>query len=148
MSATGSSQTAMENFSEAGTGQEGEKKQVSSSQNSHCCIWSPKNLNSSISECPLSDISANITLAECGYQILVTKICNAGMISYIVTNFISNICALNSKHLLYNKSPSAGQTTKLHNFISLVQAFFLALKNSFNVSAYQRTYTQIPTYLQ
>ncbi len=37
-----------------------------------------------------------IVPAECGYQLLVTKIRNAGRISYILTNFIPNISALNS----------------------------------------------------
>ncbi len=41
---------------------------------------------------------------ECGYQIVVTKICNEGRISYIeqsFSNFIPNISALNSKHFTY-----------------------------------------------
>ncbi len=42
-----------------------------------------------------------ILAAKCGYQILVTKICNGGRISYILTNFIPNITALNSKHFTY-----------------------------------------------
>ncbi len=49
----------------------------------------------------ISDISADviwIISAECGYQILVTKIGNGGRISNILTNFIFNISALNSKH--------------------------------------------------
>ncbi len=45
---------------------------------------------------PISDISS-----ECGYQILVTKIWNGGKISSILTNFIPNIRALNSKHFTY-----------------------------------------------
>ncbi len=31
--------------------------------------------------------------AECGYQILVTKICNGGRISYNLTDFFSKISA-------------------------------------------------------
>ncbi len=38
-----------------------------------------------------------IISVECGYQIHMTKICNGGRISYILTNFILNISALNSK---------------------------------------------------
>ncbi len=34
--------------------------------------------------------------AECGYQILVTKICNGGKISYILRNFIPNISVWSS----------------------------------------------------
>ncbi len=41
-----------------------------------------------------------MTPAECGYQILVTQICEGGMVSYILTNFIPNLSALNSKPLL------------------------------------------------
>ncbi len=33
-------------------------------------------------------------------KILVTKTCNGGRISQVLTNFIQNISALNSKHLL------------------------------------------------
>ncbi len=95
-----------------------------------------------------TDISANIYVisAGCVYQKLVTKICNEVRISYILTNFISNICALNSKHFTYllltNGPPSAGQTMKLHHLKSQVQAFYPALKNSFNIGAYWRTYTR------
>ncbi len=32
-----------------------------------------------------------IILAECGYQILVTKICNGGRICFILTSLIPNI---------------------------------------------------------
>ncbi len=39
-----------------------------------------------------------IIMVERGYKILVTKICNRGRISYISTNFIPNISALNRKH--------------------------------------------------
>ncbi len=50
---------------------------------------------------PISDISADnvcvcIISAECDYQILVTKKCNGGRISYILTKFIPNISALNT----------------------------------------------------
>ncbi len=41
--------------------------------------------------------------ARCGSQILVTNICDGGRISYILTNLIPNISALNSKHLLVIK---------------------------------------------
>ncbi len=45
-----------------------------------------------------------------------------------LTNFIPNISALNSKHFSYyqlnNGPPSTGQTTWLHHFKLLVQAFF------------------------
>ncbi len=55
-----------------------------------------------------------IMTAELGFQILVTKICNGGRISYILTNFISNVSPNKSKHfthqLLNNLLPSAGQT--------------------------------------
>ncbi len=39
----------------------------------------------------------SIILVECGNQILVTKICNTGRISYIWTNFIQNSSAQNHK---------------------------------------------------
>ncbi len=62
---------------------------------------------------------------------------------YILTNFIPNISEQNSKEFTYellnNGTPSAGQTMYLHHTKSLVQAFFLALKNNFNIGAYQRT---------
>ncbi len=53
---------------------------------------------------PISNISANsmykyIISNEFGYQILVTKACNEGRISYILTNFILIISALNSRNL-------------------------------------------------
>ncbi len=38
---------------------------------------------------------------ECGYQILVTKTCNGGRISYILTKFIPNISALNTSLIRY-----------------------------------------------
>ncbi len=44
---------------------------------------------------------SKIISAECGYQILVTKICNEGRISYILTNFIPNISAMNIRHFTY-----------------------------------------------
>ncbi len=44
----------------------------------------------------IADILADMISAKCGYQILVTKICDGGRISYIITNFIPNISALNS----------------------------------------------------
>ncbi len=47
-----------------------------------------------IKKIPITDILAN----ECGYQIVVTKICYEGRISLILTNFIPNISALNSEH--------------------------------------------------
>ncbi len=52
------------------------------------------------------DISADILyiciiLPECGYQMLVTKMCNGGWISYILKSFISDISALNSKYFTY-----------------------------------------------
>ncbi len=43
-----------------------------------------------------------VILAECGYEILVRKICIGGRISYILTNFIQNITVPNNKHLTYN----------------------------------------------
>ncbi len=43
-------------------------------------------------------IDQHIISAECGYQILLTKICDGGGISYILKNFIPNISALNRKH--------------------------------------------------
>ncbi len=46
------------------------------------------------------------TLSECGYQMLVAKICNGGRISYI-----PNISALQSKHFIYKL---------LHNELSFV----------------------------
>ncbi len=62
--------------------------------------------------------------AECGYQILETKICNGGRISHILTN----ISALNSKHFTYSllnkRQPSAGQTMQLLDFKSVVKALF------------------------
>ncbi len=42
-----------------------------------------------------------IIMDECGHQILVTKICNRGRICEILTNFIPNMSALNSKHLIH-----------------------------------------------
>ncbi len=63
------------------------------------------------------------------------------------TNFIPNISVLTSKHFTYyqinNGLPSAGQTMWLHHFKSLVQAFFPALNNSFNIGTYWRTYVLI-----
>ncbi len=52
----------------------------------------------------ISVISADILYAvsaECDYQRLVTKIWNGGRMSCILTNFIPNIGALNSKHFTY-----------------------------------------------
>ncbi len=40
-----------------------------------------------------------IILAKCVKQILVTKTSNGDMISYMLTNFIPSISALNSTHL-------------------------------------------------
>ncbi len=86
-------------------------------------------------------------LTECGYEILVTKLCNGGRKSYIWTNFIPNISAMNSKQftfwLLNNEPPSAGQTLKLNNVKSLVSVFFPAFRESFNISSYHRTYKDI-----
>ncbi len=50
---------------------------------------------------PLSNISADIVyiyimVAKSGYQILVTKVCNEGRISYIL--LFLNVSAVNSKH--------------------------------------------------
>ncbi len=55
-----------------------------------------------------ADIINSIMSAECGYQVLVTKICRGGRNSYILTNFIPNFSALNSKHfmcLLFDEEP-------------------------------------------
>ncbi len=57
----------------------------------------------------------------------------------LLTNFLPIISALNSKRFTYkfflnNGPPSAGQTTKIHQFKSLVQAFFPAFKNSFSMT--------------
>ncbi len=38
---------------------------------------------------------------ECGYQVLVTKTCYGGRISYVLTNIILNFSALRSKHFTY-----------------------------------------------
>ncbi len=58
-------------------------------------------------------------LGECGYQILVTKVCNGGWISY---QFVSKHqwTEENKLHFLViknkkNKPPSAGQTMKLYH---------------------------------
>ncbi len=82
--------------------------------------------------------------AYCGYQILVTKLCNGGRISYILTNFIPNISALNSKRfthkLLNNGLPSAGQTTYntvLNHSSKSPSKFFSALKNGFNIDHFR-----------
>ncbi len=69
-----------------------------------------------------------------------------------LTNFISNIGALNSQCFIYyplnNGPPSAGQTTRSHSFKFLVEALFQALKRSFNIVIYGRTYWPILKYLQ
>ncbi len=55
-----------------------------------------------------------IIATECGYQILMTKICNGGRVSYILTNLVLDINAVNGKHLTYklsnNRPPSVVQT--------------------------------------
>ncbi len=49
----------------------------------------------------ISDASADIIISvECGYQILVRKICKRGRISYNL-NLFPNIIALNRKHFTY-----------------------------------------------
>ncbi len=40
----------------------------------------------------------NCDIRYIGYQTLLPKICNGGRTAYILTNFIPNISALNSKH--------------------------------------------------
>ncbi len=55
--------------------------------------------------------------AECGYQILVTKILyvmEAGYLTFL-RNFMPNISALSSKHCTYYVINN-GQTTELHCF--------------------------------
>ncbi len=47
--------------------------------------------------------------------------------------------------LLYSGPRSAGQTMWQNHFKSIVQAFFQVFKNSFNISAFRRTYTTILT---
>ncbi len=49
----------------------------------------------------ISQYYLEIILVECVYQTPVTIICNGGKISYILTNFILNTSALNSKHFTY-----------------------------------------------
>ncbi len=89
------------------------------------------------------------THTQCGYQICVTKIyvIEAGYLS----NLTPNIIAPNSKHFVYyhlNKEPpSAGQFMWLQHFKSLVQVFFSALKNSFNIGTCRRTNMLIPIYI-
>ncbi len=85
-------------------------------------------------------------LAECVYYIYiyVTKICNGSRISNILDNFIPNISALNSKRRLSIPNygtPSAGRTTKLHHFKSLVQAFFSSLYRFIFTHILENTYT-------
>ncbi len=68
-----------------------------------------------------------------------------------LTNFIPKISALNSKHFIYYQlnsgRPSVGQTTWWYRFQLVVQAFFAALKNSFNNGTHQRNYMPTPMYL-
>ncbi len=67
----------------------------------------------------ISDISADIMYIKYWQNVFVkylTDISNGGRISYILTNFISNISALNSKRLSVIKyhTPLCWTNTELH----------------------------------
>ncbi len=76
-----------------------------------------------------------IVTAECGYQVLVTKTCNGGRISYILTNFIPKLSVLKGKHDVLQLLNNMLQTAQLNNYKLLVQAFFPALKTQGLISA-------------
>ncbi len=99
-------------------------------------LWSKK--------IPLSDTSANIV-----YVIFWMWLSNTVCVtSYVMeagylTNFIANIIAPNSKHFTYYQL-NKGQIRWLHHFRLLVQVFFSALKNNFNIGTYWKTNMPVP----